>query len=275
MANANLTLTLDLSAFQQSLTAAFSMYQATLKAMGQESPKVTSNLTAELDKLASQVAKPLVLNANGKPFSDAVKQAEGEIEQMDNKAETSVGKISQWWGAHKQTLSQFSLVYRGVMDIYNDITRVFGGMIQQQVEAEKAMARVTAAVRSTGGAAGYTALELGALAGEFEHLYAIDADDLMSKVTTPLLTFKSISGEVFKEAQLQVLNMSRALGVDLQGAALQVGKALEDPVEGLSALRRSGGSAGNPGRAGRAIRRTGCGVYGDGCGKTGSAEGIL
>ena len=240
MGNASIDLTIDMAAFQRSLTAAFSMYEVTLKAMGQQSPQAMSRLTAELDKLIDKTAKPVILNADGTPMSAAITQASGEIDRLDNKAETSVSKIGQWWDVHKQTLSQFSLVYRGIMDVYNDVTRVFGSFITEQGEAQKASARVEAAVRSTGGAAGYTANELKKMAGSIEGIYAIDADSLLSQVTTPLLTFKAITGELFQDAQLQVMNMSRALGVDLQGAAMQVGKALQDPIEGLTALRRSG-----------------------------------
>jgi len=176
---------------------------------------------------------------DGKLSIDA-SAAEGSVKSVTAALEQSQGSLKRWWAAHRDTISSLSLGYRGVMDVINDGKRLFGGMIAQQVEAEQGMARVTAAVKSTGNAAGYTAEQLKAMADGMEGSLAIDADEIMNKVTTPLLTFTQVSGDVFKEAQLQIMNMSRALGTDLQGAAMQVGKALQDPVEGLTALRRSG-----------------------------------
>ena len=240
MSSASINMTIDLAAFRDSLTSAFKMYETTLAAMGKESPKAISNLTAELDKLAEKAAKPVILDANGKPMQAAIETATGEMDKLETKAEQGHSKLGAWMAANRQALSQFSLVYRGVMDVYNDITRVFGAFINEQAAAQQAAARVEAAVRSTGGAAGYSADQLKKMAAEMEALYAVDGDELLSKVTTPLLTFNAISGEMFSQAQVQILNMSRALGMDLQGAAMQVGKALQDPIEGLTALRRSG-----------------------------------
>ena len=176
---------------------------------------------------------------DGKLSIDA-SAAEGSVKSVTAALEQSQGSLKGWWKAHQDTISSLSLAYRGVMDVINDGKRLFGGMIAKQVEAEQGMARVTAAVKSTGNAAGYTAEQLKAMAEGWEGSLAIDADEIMNKVTMPLLTFTQVSGEVFEEAQLQIMNMSRALGTDLQGAALQVGKALQDPVAGLTALRKSG-----------------------------------
>jgi phage-related protein len=55
-----------------------------------------------------------------------------------------------------------------------------------------------------------------------------------------LLTFTNIGKEVFPEATKTILDMSQALGQDLQSSAMQLGKALNDPVQGITALRRVG-----------------------------------
>lgn len=211
MGNASINLTIDLAAFKSSLTAAFGM----------------------VNDLANKAGTPIKLNADTSEAKNKINELSGVIEETGQKS-------ASFWARNRAGFASLSLVYNGVMAVYNDVVRVFGSFIKEATEAEKATARVTAAVRSTGGAAGYTAEQLKGIAGGLEAAFSIDADDLMSQVTTPLLTFKAVTGEVFEEAQLQVLNMSRALGVDLQGAAMQVGKALQDPVEGLTALRRNG-----------------------------------
>ena len=61
----------------------------------------------------------------------------------------------------------------------------------------------------------------------------IDAMAIMS-------TFKSIKGDVFKEAIASAQDMATVLNTDLNAAVMQIGKALESPEIGLTALRRSG-----------------------------------
>jgi len=104
--------------------------------------------------------------------------------------------------------------------------------------AAKTFRQLTAQVEHTGMAAGFTANELKKMSEGF--LTDLDADEITKKLTIPLLTFKKISGEVFERTQQLALNMSEALGGDIGGAAIQLGKALENPIKGLTALNRSG-----------------------------------
>ncbi|BCB62822.1 hypothetical protein HaloA020_35230 [Halomonas sp. A020] len=55
-----------------------------------------------------------------------------------------------------------------------------------------------------------------------------------------LMTFRNIRGEVFDQAIEGALDLSAAMGTDLNSTILQVAKALEDPVTGMTALTRSG-----------------------------------
>lgn len=63
---------------------------------------------------------------------------------------------------------------------------------------------------------------------------------ILKDVTANLLTSGNVAGPVFDRAQKAILDLSARLGGDLQSATLMVGKALNDPVKGLSALRRTG-----------------------------------
>ncbi len=55
-----------------------------------------------------------------------------------------------------------------------------------------------------------------------------------------LLTFTKIGKDVFPQATEAMLNMAQKMGSDPRSAAIQLGKALQDPVLGMSALRRVG-----------------------------------
>jgi hypothetical protein len=233
MSNASINLTIDLNSFRQSLTSAFAMYSKMIEEMGKQSPINAKEMEKELRKITDAAKEPIKIKAE-------TGGARIELQELGKELEATKEKGESYWQMNRAGFASLSLIYNGVMSVFNDVTRIFGGMINQQIEAQKGMARVEAAVRSSGAAAGYTAEQLKSLAGGLEEAFGFDADDIMNQVTTPLLTFRAVSGEVFKDAQEQILNMSRALGIDLQSASMQVGKALQDPVEGLTALRRSG-----------------------------------
>jgi phage-related minor tail protein len=55
-----------------------------------------------------------------------------------------------------------------------------------------------------------------------------------------LLTFTNIGKDVFPDTIATVLDMSTALGQDLKSSSIQLGKALNDPILGVSALRKVG-----------------------------------
>jgi len=55
-----------------------------------------------------------------------------------------------------------------------------------------------------------------------------------------MLTFRSVGKDVFPQATQAVLDMSTAMGQDLKSSTVELGKALEDPAKGLTALMRIG-----------------------------------
>jgi hypothetical protein len=66
------------------------------------------------------------------------------------------------------------------------------------------------------------------------------ADEEISHLQSVLLTFGNVTGDAFDRATEAALDMSALLGQDLQTSAIQLGKALNDPITGLAALRRVG-----------------------------------
>jgi truncated hemoglobin YjbI len=55
-----------------------------------------------------------------------------------------------------------------------------------------------------------------------------------------LLTFTQIKDTIFTQATPAILDLATRMGGDLNGAAIQVGKALNDPIKGITALSRVG-----------------------------------
>jgi hypothetical protein len=111
--------------------------------------------------------------------------------------------------------------------------------IKQTIDAQNAMAQLGAAVESTGGVAGRTVQQLDALSMQLQRQTTF-SDEAVKGAEAMLLTFDKIRGVEFDRATAAVTDLAARMGGDLQGAAIQVGKALQDPTTGLSALRRSG-----------------------------------
>jgi hypothetical protein len=103
----------------------------------------------------------------------------------------------------------------------------------------KAEAQLEATLVSTAGAAGRTAEELKKQASELQKV-TLFGDEATLKAQATLLTFTKIQGENFDQAIESIQDMSTLLGTDLQSSAIQVGKALNDPVKGIASLSRAG-----------------------------------
>lgn len=103
--------------------------------------------------------------------------------------------------------------------------------------------RTESVLRSTGGQANVTADQVGDLADHLGELAAVD-NDVVRAGENVLLTFTKVRNvgkdDIFDQATASALDMSAALGTDLQGSIIQVGKALNDPIKGVTALRRVG-----------------------------------
>jgi hypothetical protein len=118
------------------------------------------------------------------------------------------------------------------------------GAIQEAQDYEKATAQLNAAIISTGNVAGLSVAGLQAQASALESLSAQDEVAIM-KNQGLLQTFtnvRNVAGEgndIFNQATLAMLNMGAKMG-DNAGSAMQLGKALNDPVRGIGALSRVG-----------------------------------
>ena len=114
-----------------------------------------------------------------------------------------------------------------------------GFFLKLFAEQEKAEAKLEAVIKATGGAAGWTADQMKQMAAEMQEVAGI-GDEVVISAQAVLATFKEIRGDEFRDAMTAAADMSAVLGTDLQGSVIQLGKALNDPIKGLTALSRSG-----------------------------------
>lgn len=111
--------------------------------------------------------------------------------------------------------------------------------VKEFEEAEKGMAATEAVIRSTGNAAEVSAGQQAKLADELSRLAGID-DDVVNGGANMLRTFTEIKGENFGLALGASLDYAAFKGQDLASSAELIGKALNDPVAGMSRLTRAG-----------------------------------
>jgi len=110
---------------------------------------------------------------------------------------------------------------------------------------QKEAAQTMAVLKSTGGAANVTAKHVQEMGNELMKLSGID-DELIVQGENLLLTFRKIRNEagkgndIFDQATKLTLDLATAMHTDMRSAAIQVGKALNDPIRGYSRLQRIG-----------------------------------
>jgi len=112
-------------------------------------------------------------------------------------------------------------------------------VITETKDAEFAAAQLNAALKSTQGVAGQSAEALNRHAQALAQVSTFD-DDAITGAQALLLTFTKVGGEIFPKATQAIVDMAAAMGTDLKSATLQVGKALNDPILGVTALTRAG-----------------------------------
>lgn len=168
----------------------------------------------------------VLITGNAKGAQKAFGDLEKSAGKSGKKAETTLQKLN----GQLLTFGIGAAVY-GAFSAFDD--------------AQKVMAQTEAVLKSTGGAANTTAGEVEGLASALSKKTGID-DEAIQSGENLLLTFTNIRNEVgegndvFDQATVAALDMSVALGTDMTSASQTLGKALNDPVAGMSKLTKIG-----------------------------------
>lgn len=164
----------------------------------------------------------------GKALGDGEKQLSGFSSKADQ-----IGSKMQQVGAAATVGVTMPLLAMGASSV-----KAF-------MEAEQSQAQLEASLKSTGATAWTSAGQMDDLASSMQDKLAIDGD-LIKSGQSVLLTFTNVRNEVgegndiFDQATQLAADLSVKLGTDLQSANILLGKALNDPVKGMTALQRAG-----------------------------------
>lgn len=163
-----------------------------------------------------------------------------------------VGQMLDKVGDHGQKLNSVmagvggaigSITGNVVMDGLSKLFSVFTTGIDEMKDASQMTAQLEAGIRSTNNAANVTVEGMNALAAEIQN-YSGQTDDSIANTEGLLLTFTNIKNvgadKIFDDTTRAAADMAAKLGGDAADQAIVLGKALNDPVAGLSRLQRVG-----------------------------------
>lgn len=159
-----------------------------------------------------------------------------QIEAALARTEEAIGKLNQKGETAKQSMGDMftpATVGAGAF-IY-----AMHGALEEFNKQDIAMKQVIGVLKATGNASGMTAKEIFKLADEMESLTNIQSEDIMGGINT-LSMFKVLGHDLLPKATQAAADMSVIMGKDMKGASLMLGKALSDPIDGLTALKKAG-----------------------------------
>jgi len=151
------------------------------------------------------------------------------------KAARSVGRVDKGLGKLAKSAAGVAAGFFGARMLIQGFQNVVE-LTKQQVLAE---AQLNAVLKSTKNVAGLTAKELVNMASALQKQTRF-GDEAIMTAQSLMLTFTKVGKDVFPAAIETVMNMSEAMGQDMKQSVIQVGKALNDPIMGVTALRRVG-----------------------------------
>jgi hypothetical protein len=116
---------------------------------------------------------------------------------------------------------------------------------QSLARIERINAQTAQTITSMGNASNISAKEVESLAGSLEALTATEAETIQEGANL-LLTFRNIANQagagndIFTQTTAIMVDMGRALNEGASASAIRLGKALNDPIRGITALRKVG-----------------------------------
>ena len=208
--------------------------QAGVELIAKDFNKYIKQLDA-IDKTQQEVFGPQLKGVD-KSFNSATKAAdkyEKELKQISQTSKQTAAAQSQLGAATKVVGVAIAAV------VAQQALRFAGESLNLAREQLRVEAQLGAAIKSTGSAAGLTKSELTGMAAALQKTTNF-GDEATIGAQALLLTFTKIGRETFPQAIEAILDMSSATGTDLKSATIQLGKALNDPILGVTALTKSG-----------------------------------
>lgn len=183
-----------------------------------------------------------VIEANTKQFENALKRVETLTDRTFARTEKSVKRLDNSFKSSAAAVAKFGrslgIAFSGAAAIAL-AARTIRAFIDNTIESEAAVAQLNATLQSTGGVIGLSSKELQDLAAALQKV-TVFSDEAIISVQSQLATFRKVGADIFPQATEAILDLATKMGGDLKGATVQLGKALQDPIKGITALTRVG-----------------------------------
>ncbi|MDF0734176.1 phage tail length tape measure family protein [Pseudomonas entomophila] len=162
----------------------------------------------------------------------------GPIDQAGRAAKKSSKEMVEAANQAKFAWSALGEVAAGVVAGLS-VASIFGRFVTETRNAEKEQAQLSAVLRSTGQSAGFNRDQLNDMADAMEKATTFSGGDINQAQTT-LLAFSGVVGNQFNRALQAAADMAARTGVSVKDAAETIGRALDVPSKGLTALSKQG-----------------------------------
>lgn len=156
--------------------------------------------------------------------------------------------IDEFTGTFKTIQSQLKAFSSSLKQMGSSLTfgltlPIFGAAtlaVHDFMEESKALGQVQASLNNVGAKLGLTMGNLQDEASRLQKHSLFGDEEILQKSTAQLLTFGNIGKEVFFQTQQAAVDLATRLNQDLQPVTIAVAKAMNDPIKGVTALRRLG-----------------------------------
>lgn len=170
------------------------------------------------------------MQANAQAMSGMAQQAVQAGNAVKNSLSENIGqKLSSGLAVARDALGAAGVASAGFLK----------SCVDGAANAEKVNADLAQTIKSTGGAAGLTAEQVADMATSLSQASTFSKGTIEAGQNM-LLTFTNIGSNVFPQASQALTNLATKMKSDPSSAAIQLGKALNDPTSGLTALTRVG-----------------------------------
>lgn len=172
-------------------------------------------------------------------FSQGLQSSEQDVKQHAKRVQDAYDNMAAGVSARMDSLKGAVLGAIGGAISVVGITSAIAKIKQETIDAEKEQTQLAAAIKSTGGAAGWSVERLNAMADSMEKTSTFSAGQI-NQAQTRMLSYAGVVGDQFPRAMQAVIDMSERMGYEVTASAETIGKALDVPSEGLTALSKQG-----------------------------------
>lgn len=221
-----------------------------MRATDQAEKKAKVPISPELGKLAREMSVGVAAaakkaKAKVEPTADTGRFKRKLADDAGDAGRKGGGRFKKSFTAGIGKIALGSAIGGGLLLAAQGLSGAFGDAFAEAKEAAKVGKVTDAIIKSTGGAAKVTAGQIGDYAQALSNKIGVD-DEAIQAGQNLMLTFKGVANQgaglnaIFDRATAAGADLAAAGFGSIEGNAKMLGKALNDPTKGLTALTRAG-----------------------------------